>query len=211
MLKLLTLIITIFKSFTNPDSKFAKRAGAIFERTGIDMIKIILSQLPGGLSLFKTLNIANFKPTEAQFFYDVITATLRERERVKIRRNDLVDMILDAAKDPDQQTEQMEECSDSKLNHIAGIREFDELTVVSTALVLLVAGYDSTAQTMSYMAHELAKHPDIQKRYVLFLSSAILIIIILLLSQVNEAKRNEMVIIFTQPFLSVCLSVRGKK
>ena len=32
-------------------------------------------------------------------------------------------------------------------------------TVVATALVMMVAGYDTTAQTMSYMAYELAMNP----------------------------------------------------
>ena len=30
---------------------------------------------------------------------------------------------------------------------------------MATALVMMVAGYDTTAQTMSYMAYELAMNP----------------------------------------------------
>ncbi len=38
------------------------------------------------------------------------------------------------------------------------------VSVVATALVLLVAGYDTTGQTLSYAAFELARNPKIQEK-----------------------------------------------
>ena len=40
----------------------------------------------------------------------------------------------------------------------------DEVIVVATALVLLVAGYDTTGMTLSYLAYKLSKNPEIQKK-----------------------------------------------
>ena len=38
------------------------------------------------------------------------------------------------------------------------------MTVVGSAIAFFTAGYDSTAITMAFMAFELAKNPDVQKR-----------------------------------------------
>ena len=40
----------------------------------------------------------------------------------------------------------------------------DEITLIATPMIMLVAGYDTTAQTLSYCAFELVKNPDIQRR-----------------------------------------------
>ena len=49
-----------------------------------------------------------------------------------------------------------------KLDHVSRIKYFDEKTIVSTAMVLMAAGYDTTAMTLAFAAYELAKKPDIQ-------------------------------------------------
>ena len=43
------------------------------------------------------------------------------------------------------------------------IDEDDDITLVSTALVMLVAGYDTTAQTLSFLFWVLARHPGTEK------------------------------------------------
>ena len=41
-------------------------------------------------------------------------------------------------------------------------KAFDELVIVANALVLLVAGYDTSGATLAYICYHLAKNPDIQ-------------------------------------------------
>ena len=43
-------------------------------------------------------------------------------------------------------------------------KEFDIITLCANAFVILVAGYDTTGQTLGFVAYLLAKHPDIQER-----------------------------------------------
>ena len=50
------------------------------------------------------------------------------------------------------------------MNHVTKKGEFDELVIVATAVVLLVAGYDTTGTTMAYACYQLAKNPEVQER-----------------------------------------------
>lgn len=55
--------------------------------------------------------------------------------------------------------------SDAKLSFKPKTKkEFDELIVVATALVMTIAGYDTTAAGLSYSTFYLAKNQEIQKR-----------------------------------------------
>ena len=42
--------------------------------------------------------------------------------------------------------------------------QLDDISIIATAFILIVAGYDTTAQTLSFAAYELATHPEIQKK-----------------------------------------------
>ena len=85
-------------SFSNKESKFVEYAKNVFQQTMEEGIKILMTLIPGGFSLLKWMKIPVFKKTSTEFFQQVITTTLKHRREQKIRRNDLVDMMLDAIK-----------------------------------------------------------------------------------------------------------------
>jgi cytochrome P450 family 6 len=53
---------------------------------------------------------------------------------------------------------------DAKLSNVKATGKIDEVTIVATAMVMSVAGYDTTGLTISFASYELAKNPDIQER-----------------------------------------------
>ncbi len=88
-----------------------------------------------------------------------------------IRRNDLVDMMLDVIKSNDDSVavdDNLEDDNDqfhkdAKLSHHHNgkRKSLDERVVVGSAYNLLSAGYDTTSLALSFLGHKLALHPGI--------------------------------------------------
>jgi cytochrome P450 len=151
---------------TTQDSLFIKYASTIFTSTTTDMIKAGVTMIPGGKLLMNMLGIHAFKTTETQFFYDIVMSTLEHRRNNNYRRNDLVDMMMDAIKDDIKDDNDEQEVGDqfdddANLQHKRS-KNLDELSVVATCLTLLAAGYDTVGTTLAYTCYQLAKDPDIQ-------------------------------------------------
>merc|ERR1711936_784087 len=94
---------------------------------------------------------------------------IKMRRETKERKNDLIDLMLDAIKEEKavdgNEAEELDQYEkDMKLNHKRRGKQIDEVHVVATALILLVAGYDTTGSTLSYLAYELSKNPEIQEK-----------------------------------------------
>eukprot|EP00092_Neocalanus_flemingeri_P027017 GFUD01029298.1.p1 GENE.GFUD01029298.1~~GFUD01029298.1.p1 ORF type:complete len:533 (-),score=113.68 GFUD01029298.1:42-1544(-) len=158
------------ESFGNKDSPFVENAAKIFTFSLIDGLRIIaLHLIPGLDKIYEMFNINVMHPKETIFFVDVIRKTIKHRRETKIRRNDLIDLMLDAMlEDSNKENGENETLDqyekDMQIDHVSGIKEIDEKTIVSTAMVFMAAGYDTTAMTLAFAAHELTKKPQIQKK-----------------------------------------------
>merc|ERR1711970_744858 len=157
------------QSFKNKDSVFVKNAATIFKQYAWENLATALKFIPGVPEICELFKINFFKPKETKFFRDIIMQTIRARKETKERKNDLIDLMLDCIKEDtkevtmDEPTDQFEQdmklTSNNKSKH-----NLDELTVVATALVLLVAGYDTTGMTLTYLAYAMSKNPEIQQK-----------------------------------------------
>ena len=88
------------QAFTNEKSTFVKYASRIFENNVTDGIKLSMLFIPMnlGILLLRALGISIFQKTETEFFYNVVMESLKQRRESKTRRNDLIDLMLDAIK-----------------------------------------------------------------------------------------------------------------
>jgi len=159
------------ESFTNTNSKFVKYAANVFRNSKLELALFAIKFIPGVPQLLSVLKINTFKPKETKFFQDIITQTIKARRNSKERKNDLVDLMLDCIKEEstnmvDEDEENAEQYEkDMKLSHSKKSKHnIDETTVVATALVLLVAGYDTTGMTLSFLSYAMSKHPEVQTK-----------------------------------------------
>ena len=83
-------------------------------------------------------------------FLGVIEKVIAQRKETGERRNDIIDLVLD-------------EMKSNSLNEDFTSEE-KELIMLSNALVMFFAGFDSTAISLSKIAHKLVLHPDIQDK-----------------------------------------------
>ena len=108
--------------------------------------------IPGLKQLFKLLGFSIFKPKETKFFMDIVQATLRDRLNSNdgSPRNDLIDLMIKAMKDEDDagNTNDDDDANkeqfdlDAELQNRKKIKrkELDELTIMGTAMLMLVVG-----------------------------------------------------------------------
>ncbi len=103
------------QSFANTSSLFVKYASNIFNGGGLArLFKVLLFFMPGGFKLMRMLGMSFQLVTETDFFYNAVVSSLKHRRETKTRRNDLVDLMMDAIKgeidvdDKDESGEQFE-------------------------------------------------------------------------------------------------------
>jgi len=156
------------ETFTNKDSKFVEHAEKIFSAAPMQQMWLLIRLIPGIPDLLQALKISTNQPKSTKFFVDIIMQSIKRRKETKEKRNDMIDLMIESIKedsnvheDDDDKGDQYE--NDMKIKN-SKRKQLDEEMIVSTAMVLLVAGYDTTGMTLSYLAYEMANNPEIQER-----------------------------------------------
>jgi len=156
------------QSFTNPKSVFVKHAADTFALSGWDNLMFMIRFIPGANFILEAFNINVFKPTATKYLSDVILKTLEVRRKSGGKRNDLIDLMLDCIEDGDilddkRPEEESQFDQDQQFNHKKESKLSNE-EIVATAMVFLVAGYDTTGMTLSFLAYAMSKNPEIQEK-----------------------------------------------
>ena len=129
--------------------------------------KFAFGTLPGGVSLLKMLNIPVMKQTETEFFDKVVKTTLEHRKNGQVvRRNDMIDLMIDAMKSEDKyliESDQFDK--DVKITEeIIKSTQIDETKIIATSIVFLFAGLDTISALLGYACYELANNQEVQEK-----------------------------------------------
>ena len=165
------------------DSEFAWQAKRIFDLTlyRVFMFFFILPTFAKSkvLSLLRKFlvqsGIAPFlkfpSHDENLFFIKAVESAIKQRRETKIKRNDLIDMMIEAIDNPLFSGEDDDEHGNHQFEKDSKIKPSEKYKValnedhiIATALVLLIAGYDTTALTMSNAIFMLTLNPECQRR-----------------------------------------------
>ncbi|XP_063825325.1 uncharacterized protein LOC135074873 [Ostrinia nubilalis] len=122
-------------------------------------------------TIMKTLNVKIFSDTTINFFKNMVTSTMQEREVHNIIRPDMIHLLMEAKKgrldhedknnDADAGFATVEESSvgKKKVN-----REWSDNDLIAQAVLFFIAGFETVSTAISFAFHELAINPDVQDK-----------------------------------------------
>ncbi|XP_029651416.2 cytochrome P450 3A14-like [Octopus sinensis] len=168
----------------NPDNPFVKNATYLVRRSRFKSTFVIsfISR-----KFFKFLLFTRVVATRSrQFFYDLCKKILADRKRTNGQfRKDLLQLMIDQQNDfTEEQPEKNAKNDDVKNddanngNTVNGDATNDDVPIptklvkrkltdeeiIAQSIIFFMAGYETTATTLSFMAHLLALHEDIQDK-----------------------------------------------
>ena len=139
----------------------------------MDNMLFLTRLIPGCQAIQKFFKINILKPKETRFLVKIIKDSIENRRKTGQRENDLIDLMIDCIqlegdvskidKNEIEESHKDQYEKDMEMSHTVKNKQFNEDTIVATSLVLLVAGYDTTGMTLSFLSYELAKNPNIQE------------------------------------------------
>lgn len=188
-------------SFDGGDLRFVNHAGRLFTNKAIDKLAII-RLIPGVQYLTKVLGINLITPDQTSFFRKLVTNTINQRKESGEKRNDMVDFMIDCIKnDGSMEKEEKEQDQFHKDMELKDAKKskgmkLDEDMVVATALLILIAGYDTTGITLSFLAYHLAANPEIQARLQEEIDQAF---------NDNNGKLPDYTVIQELPYIEMCI------
>ena len=127
---------------------------------------------------------------------------ISERKSKNLSKNvDFLQLLLDAQNKTQDMTDIDEDIRTDVERIKATLKKKDykmeEMDILATSLIFLLAGHDTTASTLSYLIHELALNPDCQQKLYEEISSQEMSIS---LDQINQ-----------MPYLEACISETLRK
>ena len=139
-----------------------KDAGAL------GILKILLSfTLP---SVFKALKLETFDRESITYFADMIKQAINSRKGNLQKRNDMVDLLLDALQNKDAEDEEVKKQIEKELEvakpmKVSSIpKDKVEVMLISNLLMLFFAGMDTSSALLAVLMYCLAKNPEVQEK-----------------------------------------------
>ncbi|CAL1290447.1 unnamed protein product [Larinioides sclopetarius] len=154
-----------------------KRMMSIFKDSTQTLIQNFNKAIQKGEAI-EAKRISFFPPSATNFFREATLNIITERKRTSQTRNDFLQLLMDTAKElsEDPKSELNEKDHEDIASTYGGVStdhqifksvtkknlSMDEL--VAQCVIFFLAGYDTTASTLSLATYELALNPDIQEK-----------------------------------------------
>lgn len=110
--------------------------------------------------LLKKFGGSLFPSDVLNFFYNMVTKVITERNGVPSNRHDFMDLILEIREQGDITLRKNDKGQENlKLT-------LTESVIAAQAFVFYAAGYETSASVLTYLIYELAKNPVIQEKFI---------------------------------------------
>ncbi|GFR31291.1 cytochrome P450 3A8, partial [Trichonephila clavata] len=165
---------TKIDSHNDPENKFVLTARDVF-RISFNWRLILMFLFP---KILKWLRISLIPPKARAFFRDVTLQIIEERKKTGQTRNDFLQLLMDTAKEvsedrkPESSEKERDDTAavygDVDINHhifkTVTQKNLSMNELVAQCIIFFIAGYDTTASTLSFSTYILALYPDIQEK-----------------------------------------------
>lgn len=170
-------------SHNDPNNRFVQNARSLFARN-FNWKLIIFILFP---KLLKFLGLRVGSSNGFEFFTTVIMQMIEERKKTGQARNDFLQLLLDTSKemaedgklDTTEKDDIMENYgkdeNDQNINQtIYTKKTLSREELVAQCVIFFLAGYETTATTLSFVSYCLALNPDIQEKLIQELDVALI-------------------------------------
>ncbi|XP_008589156.1 PREDICTED: cytochrome P450 3A21-like [Galeopterus variegatus] len=136
-------------SLNNPQDPFVEKAKKLLRFNFSDPLFLLIVLFPFLTPIFEVLNISMFPRHVTQFFKDSVKRMKESRLKDKQKhRVDLLQLMIDSQNSEETQSRKV----------------LSDLELVAQSIIFILAGYETTSSTLSFIMYLLATHPDVQQK-----------------------------------------------
>ncbi|KAJ1096448.1 hypothetical protein NDU88_001590 [Pleurodeles waltl] len=142
-------------SMNNPKDPFVTNGRRLFNFRFINPLLIVIVLFPFLIPILQKMNFCLF-PNDMLLFFTSAVKRLKEKRQKGNRENrvDFLQLMVDS---------QIEDIpSSSDLNH--GYKALTDNEIMAQSMIFILAGYETTSTTLSFLSYNLATHPDVQQK-----------------------------------------------
>ncbi|KAM9372750.1 cytochrome P450 3A24-like [Phaethornis superciliosus] len=142
-------------SLSNPTDPFVTNIKKFLKFNFLSPIFILLVLFPFITPVLEMMNVT-LLPSEVMMFFKNVFQKMREERRKSstMDRVDFLQLMIDSQNSHDS----------SKTAETKSQKSLSDEEILAQALIFVFAGYETTSSTLSYIAYNLATHPDVQQR-----------------------------------------------
>uniref|UniRef100_A0A8C7C129 Cytochrome P450 3A n=1 Tax=Neovison vison TaxID=452646 RepID=A0A8C7C129_NEOVI len=136
-------------SLNNPQDPFVENAKKLFRFEFFDPLLFLILFFPFLTPVFEIFNISVFPKSVTNFFTKSVKKIKESRVKDEQKhRVDFLQLMIDSQNSKETDTH----------------KALSDLELVAQSMTFLFAGYETTSTALSFLAYELATHPDVQQK-----------------------------------------------
>ncbi|XP_072124800.1 cytochrome P450 3A30-like isoform X1 [Mobula birostris] len=148
-------------SINNPNDPFLKNARKLADFSFFNPLILLILLFPPLTPILEKLGISVFPKDVNDFFMRVILNMKEKRQKgVHNDRVDFLQLLVDSQATATN-SEQQNDANNSAHKSIATLTDSE---IMAQCITFVLAGYETTSNTLSYLGYNLAMHPDVQKK-----------------------------------------------
>ncbi|NWW30698.1 CP3AT protein, partial [Panurus biarmicus] len=142
-------------SMNNPNDPFVTNIKKFLQFSFLSPVFLLLVLFPFVIPVLEKMKVTLLPSDVMDFFKNVFTKMKKDREKSSsMDRVDFLQLMIES-----QNSHDGSKSAETNLNKTLSDEE-----VLAQALIFVFAGYETTSSTLSYIAYNLATHPDVQQR-----------------------------------------------